>query len=265
MTGPTPFWFIIPLRAKSASKDWARVCRLLRDTVRSALAQSDPNFRVIVACHDLPDLGDIEDDRLIVLQGDFPAPQSLLEQAYDKRAKKRLAAIEIRRQGGGYIMLLDSDDFVSHRLVEYVLQDEERDGYFFPDGYEYFAQDEVIRPVRNFYRLCGSCYIVHYAPEQLPATADEPDTPFDAFKNHRLILETASELGLDLKPVPFPGAVYLRENGENHSASVSSNRRFSRYKAKMLLDRLMRRLGAGRGVPRELVEEFTLPQGRSRR
>lgn len=259
MTSATPFWFIIPLRAKSASKDWDRVCGLLRDTVLSALGQSDRNFKIIVACHDRPDLGDITDDRVMVLQGDFPAPRSLLEQAYDKRAKKRLAAIEIRRQGGGYVMLLDSDDFVSRRLVEFVSRDADPDGYYFSDGYEFFARDNVMRPVENFYRLCGSCYIVRYLPEQLPMSLDDSETPFDAFKNHRLILDTAKELGLDLKPLPFPGAVYLRENGENHSVSVQATRRFSRYKAKLIVDQIMRRLGVGRGISQALAGEFNLP------
>lgn len=255
-----PFWFVIPLRGKAASKDWDRVCRLLRATVRSALNQSDPDFGVLIACHDAPDLGDIADPRIVILQDDFPLPTNLREQSHDKQSKKRMAAAEVRRRGGGYFMLLDADDFVSRRIVAHVRATRERDGYYIPHGYEYFAEDGVIRPLGNFHRLCGSCYILRFDKVGLPEHRDSADpTPFDRFTNHRLVLETAAELGMSLAPLPFPGAVYLKENGENHSAQVQARRRLSRAKLRLLADRIGRRIWGGRGADDALVEEFGIP------
>lgn len=260
-----PFWFVIPLRGKAASKDWDRVCRLLQATVRSALNQTDPDFGILVACHDAPDLDDIVDPRVVILQGDFPVPTTLREQSQDKQSKKRMAAAEVRRRGGGYFMLLDADDFVSRRIVAHVRATRERDGYYFPRGFEYFARNEVIRPLDNFHRLCGSCYILRFRSEDLPERLDSPaQTAFDRFTNHRLVLETAAELGMSLAPLPFPGAVYLKENGENHSAQVQARRRLSRAKVRALLDRLARRVRIGRGVSDEMVEEFGLPRSPAR-
>lgn len=261
----TPFWFVIPLRGKAASTDWNRVCRLLRDTVRSALNQTDPDFGIIIACHDAPDLGDIVDPRIVVLQGDFPVPTTLLEQSHDKQGKKRMAAAEVRRRGGGYFMLLDADDFVSRQIVAHVRATGERDGYYIPRGYEYFAEDNVIRPLDDFYRLCGSCYILRFASSDLPESLDSPaHTAFDRFTNHRLVLETAAGLGMTLAPIPFPGAVYLKENGENHSAQVQARRRLSRAKVRLLLDRLVRRIRPGGQMDEALVREFNLPVRSSR-
>ncbi|MGR3467003.1 MAG: glycosyltransferase family 2 protein, partial [Shimia sp.] len=48
--------FCIPLIARTKVGDWARIEANLSRTLASLLRQSDPNWRAVVACHDVPTL-----------------------------------------------------------------------------------------------------------------------------------------------------------------------------------------------------------------
>ena len=115
------FFFGIPLRSRQASRDWRRVCALLDATLNSTLHQLNRDIQVIIACHEVPTTRD-RDSRVTFLEATFSRPRDGLEQMYDKRSKKIMLAEEVCRRGGGYLMLLDSDDLVSNRLAEFVTQ-----------------------------------------------------------------------------------------------------------------------------------------------
>lgn len=154
------FWFVIPLRSRATSKDWDLVCQLLRNSLASILNQTNPDFRVVISCADVPDLGSIVDDRIEIISNAYPVPHDFLAMALDKRAKKRAAGAEIGRRGGGYVMLVDADDLVSARIVEHVLSDDNRQGYYVENGFAYYSHSHRLEPLQEFYKKCGSCYVV---------------------------------------------------------------------------------------------------------
>ncbi len=53
----------------------------------------------------------------------------------------------VRKLGGGYVMMLDADDLVSNRLVEYVLNDKDPHGYIVEVGYAYDWKANLIAPI----------------------------------------------------------------------------------------------------------------------
>ena len=113
-----PFTFGIPLIARAVAADWARVERLLALTLRSVLAQSDGDFRVVLAAHDEPQAWKaVAGDRRFVLAraGWTPEPPNLAND--DGGRKKWLVKERVRAHGGGLLMFLDADDWVDRRLV----------------------------------------------------------------------------------------------------------------------------------------------------
>lgn len=69
-------YFGIPLRSKKASNDWENVIRVFNRTLESVYRQTDPEFRIFVACHDIPELYGKYDSRLEFLISDQPVPKT---------------------------------------------------------------------------------------------------------------------------------------------------------------------------------------------
>ncbi len=73
MQAPEVF-FAMPLMARQTADDWSRVVLYLEATLGSIYRQTDPHFRIVVACHDVPRLSIPVDDRLEFLQVEHQAP-----------------------------------------------------------------------------------------------------------------------------------------------------------------------------------------------
>jgi hypothetical protein len=249
------FFFGIPLRSRQASRDWRRVCALLDATLNSTLRQLNADIQVIVACHERPATRS-RDSRVTFLEAASSRPRDGLEQMYDKRSKKIMLAEEICRRGGGYLMLLDSDDLVSNRLAEFVMRQHNKTGYVVDQGYIYDAQVRRLTRVRDFDRICGSSVIPYLSP------ADCRDPQFDWREYvgdtwHAEFRRASADLGRPLEPLPFPAAIYVTNNGENHSTDARRRRRGNlRVKAReLVLDRIRKNQPKVEAV---ILEEFGL-------
>jgi hypothetical protein len=164
------------------------------------------------------------------LEATFSKPRDGLEQMYDKRSKKIMLAEEICRRGGGYLMLLDSDDLVSNRLAEFVMQRDNKRGYVVDQGYIYDAHLRRLTRVCDFDRICGSSAILYLSP----ADCRDPQFSWREYVGdtwHAEFRTTSADLGRPLEPLPFPAAIYVANNGENHSAGARGMRANLRAKA----------------------------------
>jgi hypothetical protein len=253
------FFFAVPFRSKAASSDWDRNCRLLSATLRSVLGQSDPTFSVLLACHEVPAIPEIEDSRVSVLRATTPPPTDFAAQMKDKGHKRKLMSIELRRRGGGYFMLTDSDDLVSNRLVAHAKATKSEGGYVIKRGYVYDAATGRCREVSSFDQTCGTCAILRFAPDELPQSLDD-DTPrlSGKYKTHMTFETDAERLGRPLSVVPFPAAVYVTGHGENWSVR-SSGRESLRRKFSRLV-KAARALGERECSPTSLRDEFAFSE-----
>ncbi len=216
-------YFGIPLRSKAASQNWDNVTKVFNRTLNSVYSQTDPDFKIYVACHDIPVLDRVYDDRVRFLVSDQDTPKTKEEMLLDKGWKISMIAECIREEGGGYIMLVDSDDLVSNRIAEYVNSHPRCNGYLSKYGYVYNEGSDYMQTVRNLHKLCGSCSIVYYSvddlPDQMPETFYD-DTLVDKWvirKAHCVIPDYLKEHGRELSTIPFPTTVYVRNTGDNHS------------------------------------------------
>jgi len=84
--------FVMALKSKAVSTNWERVSQLFENSLRSAYHQRDPNFKIIVVCHETPQLTQCYDERVEIINVDFPPPQKLVTELtmQDKWRKLRV-------------------------------------------------------------------------------------------------------------------------------------------------------------------------------
>jgi hypothetical protein len=217
------FVFVIALKPKSASSDWPQAESNLRRTIRSALA-THSGARVVVACHDEPDLGDVAEG-VVLLRVPFPEPSSPADGGRDKAAKRRYAAAWLRetmRDGDTvYVMFLDADDLVNRALVDYVYSIG-GPSYLVDTGYLADLERGLLRHRRtDFHKTCGSSFVCRFARAELPTSWDDLSAPFSQFgsspdqRGHPEYDQVATELGRPPVVVPFPAVTYVVNHPES--------------------------------------------------
>ena len=70
---------------------------------------------------------------------------------------------------------------------------------------------------QNYYRMCGTCNIIRYELNKLPEIP-EYNRGYGYYKyyiDHEKVREILAKEGTPMNPLPFAGAVYIIETGEN--------------------------------------------------
>lgn len=214
------FTFAIPLVGRAASCDFARVEALLALTLRSILAQTDPDFRVLIMGHDRPrTLPD--DPRVAFLSARWPvAPPDA--QNNDSGRKKHALGEAALGFGEGYLMPVDADDWVSRGCVAAARAQlgEGAIGGIVARGEIVDFATGRIAPLpfpgafdKPFYALCGSSIVARLRP-------DDPDPlrrhPLSVLRDHHVWPEAAAAAGAHVARLSTSGA-YLVGTSQNHS------------------------------------------------
>ena len=250
-------YFTIPLKSKAVSNDWQRVTECFRRTIDSVFGQTNDEFRVIVAAHEVPELAVAGDPRLEIIEVEFAPPSTYDEQMLDKGRKTHLTGARVAELGGGHVMKVDADDLVSRRLAQFVSEHPDDHGWVFEQGYEYVYDTGRLRRCPRFHRLCGTSSIVRYSPEELPSGPGDMDDPaaperYHLRSSHATIGDLRAGVGKPLAALPFVGALYVVGTSENHSIA-SGNIGLKR--------RVMRRMTSSVELTPDLRKEFSLPAG----
>lgn len=253
MSGNTVY-FGIPLISRGAANSWDAATRLFNNTLASIYNQSNDQFRVLVACHDIPVIEPQYAIKTKFIQVQRPIPQTSDEKMQDKTAKKLVLGCHLRSLGGGYLMFLDADDLVHRDLVDYALTQQHPHGYVLKRGYELNVRQRKVRPLRQLDKYCGSCAIINFQPQDLPRSPQDqhPGCYFLKFKAHSTWEKVAAEHNRHLAKVPFEAAVYVRNTGQNHSSTVPNLRHRLRLKQQLLA------LLENRAVSREIQDDFCI-------
>ena len=220
MRASEPFTFGIALIPRACAHDWALVEALLVLTLASVRAQTDQDFRVVIAGHDRPRTR-VRDPRVEFLQVDWPVEAPGPHNGDSGRKKRALEDLILAR-GGGLLMLLDADDWVDRRIVESARATlgPDRIGGLIDSGL--VADFQTLRAARipdarvfaqRFHRICGSSCIGRLKPD-----ASDPlrRNPCRILGSHHQWVEVARAHGADLVRLPVSGS-YLVNTSENHS------------------------------------------------
>ena len=204
--------FILPLKSALVADSWSRVSRLLARTLASACAQTSPDFRVIVACHEVPE-GDFPHPKLEFIQVNHPAPSpsSPAEMRTDKQRKHSMALRRALAYSPSHVMFLDSDDLVSNRLAAFVTSHSPETSWYLRSGYFFCERQKYLHLERwRFDQWCGSAHIVR--PEHLAFMNHSGD---QLLLDHRRLTQELKQQGTPISPLPFRGAVYTIAHGDN--------------------------------------------------
>lgn len=223
-------YFGIPLRSKEAARCWDRVSEYFNRTLWSVYNQTDPDFKIIVACHEIPKLRHTFDERIEFIQVNAPIPKTREEMMLDKGYKVHTIGMRIREYGGGFVMMVDADDIQSNRIAAYVNKHQDANGFLSHNGYYYHIGNNYLKRGHKFPN--GSSTIVKYSVEDLPSeyyptmVASENTNVHIIRKRHGDIPRICAQLGRPLRSLPFIASIYVRETGDNHSLMNQNESRF---------------------------------------
>lgn len=213
--------FGVPLRSKASSKNWETVSLLFNRTLWSLYNQTCPEFKIVVACHEIPLLAREYDNRVEFIRVLIPYPTNLQEQLTDKGYKVHRIGQRFRELGGGYGLIADADDLYSNRIARFVQDHPGENGWVTRTGYEYLWNNGVLKLSPKH----PPQPIVNYALSDLPPSEEGALTPCDMKalylikKAHGDIPKVCKEQGRPLKPLPFIGHVYTKYHGESLSVA----------------------------------------------
>ena len=229
--------FVVPVKSAQISTNWKVFSVLVDRTMRSICQQTSSNFKVVVACHEIPEI-DFSHPAIEFVQVDFSPPTDEAIRAVTNddpknyrnaakeadKAKKIMTGIAHGRQyNPSHFMVVDADDCISRDLVDFVEKDGGKTaGWYFKKGYIYNEGSRIIFLNKNTFNvLCGTCIMIksEYVDELLET---EPRALF----NHDF---TVLSDGTELQPLPFPGAVYSIGNTENYCSTPEAVKRMNSY------------------------------------
>ena len=233
--------FVIPVKSRSVTSNWISFSRQFEKTLRSIGNQTDSNFKIVVICHEIPDINYTHDD-LHFIHPDFQPPskenigskENLIKQRIDKGNKIKLGVDYARTKfNTDYVMLVDSDDYVSNRIAEFVNNSHDSPGWFIGRGYLSFKWKNVLIGTKKFNHLCGSSVIIK--PHLVKYFFDMGK--INLYFDHRL---TTLNSNIELKKVPFCAGIYNMGNGENIQMSIQTVKKFSKLGCWISSENLLR-------------------------
>jgi hypothetical protein len=249
--------FVLALKSKAIAQDWQRVSQLFEATLRSAYQQTDADFQIIAVCHEIPTLTATYDQRLELIQVDFPPPPDSTDRQLTMQDKWNKIAVGLVRAGAlnsDFVMIMDADDLVSRHLAAYANTHKAENGWIFTHGYRYQYGSRWISVDDRF--NCGTNAIVNGRLIRFPTSVDPKEIAKCVVltHGHTAIAHHLAALNTPLRPLPFAGAVYVCAHGDNWT---DFSDRHSWHGIRYALGRL-RRL---RPLTRRLRQDFAMEPG----
>ena len=209
--------FIIPVKSKQVSKDWSLVCKLFERTLRSVCNQTSSEFKVIVVCHELPDIN-FTHPHVTYFQVNFDIPdEDYLSKEKDKMHKMLVGLNIVQDFAPSHIMFVDADDCISKKIAQFVIENYSFNGWFLNSGYEYREDiKSLIVRNKNFHIRTNTSHIIKNKLLEPYINMNINDIkPENCILYHIDTAKILKNQGNPLVALPFKGAVYITDNGEN--------------------------------------------------
>lgn len=240
--------------SSQVANSWELVSKLFERCIQSVCNQTSPNFRVIVVCNEKPIIEFVH-PLVSYVEVDFlPSSSDVISKTLDRGHRVIKGLIVAQQFEPTHIMFVDADDCISKYIVEFVETNRQHDGWFIKVGYVYKDGSNFIYLDRRKFNLkCGTCNIIKADLYELNSSLlDDQNFILNFYGRHMYITEYLNNKGATIKPLPFRGAIYTVENGENYYCT-----RFNRYVPKAIIPRL-RSLRNYQFVTQSIRNEFGL-------
>lgn len=223
--------FIIPVRHQKNARDWSLLKRNLTQTVASIANQTSSDWRGIIVANEGADLP-VLPGKFSVTWVDFP-PNDIHERgdateedfldSFRADKGRRVLAGMLDARDSRFFMIVDDDDFVSARIVEYVSRHQNENGWAIDKGYIWDDGGSLLLCRDQFNHYCGTSLIIRSDLYGLPSKAE--DASIEWIKNmlgsHVRVVPALAERGTPLNSLPFRGAVYRVAHKGSHSKAPS--------------------------------------------
>ena len=200
------------------ANSWERVSKLFERCIQSVCNQTSPNFRVIVVCNEKPKI-DFFHPLVSYVEVDFlPSGSDVIAKTLDRGYRVVKGLTLAQEFEPSHVMFVDADDCISKYIAEFVENNRHCDGWYIKTGYIYKDGSNLIYFYnKNFNLECGTCNIIKTDLYELqPSLLKSKDFILNYYGRHRYISERLISQGAEVEPLPFNGAVYIVENGENY-------------------------------------------------
>ena len=165
--------FITTLRHPQNAANYGRVEALLQDTLASLTQQSCEDYMVVIVGNRRPAFPLPE--RVIFVEVAFPPPSDIkgprtgpASVIWDKGTKNAVGLLAARDFGPEYVMFVDADDFVHRDLAAFVHARPGHAGWVVKRGLMYSRRRNAYKRLRNFYRFCGTSFIIPFDAYDVP-------------------------------------------------------------------------------------------------
>ena len=223
--------FIVPVRHQDNARDWSLLKANLAQTLTSISNQSNSDWRGIVVANEGADLPDLP-TRFSVERVTFPpndmherggASREDFHDAFRVDKGRRVLKGMLRGRDSRFFMIVDDDDFVSSRIVHYVSQNKDANGWTIDKGYIWDAGGKLLLEHDDFNHLCGTSLIIRSDLYGLPTRFEDASVDWikSMLGSHVRIADILAEHGTPLERLPFRGAVYRVANAASHSRTPS--------------------------------------------
>ena len=256
-------YFLIPFKSQSVSSDWGKVCKQLAQTLESICNQTDDNYKVLVICHDLPELRSTY-KKVRFCQVQFPPPSLpvdskdgfSIDDLHADKGRKMIYGLSIARdEKADFIMFVDADDLVNRHISAFVKTEKNPNGWVCDRGYR---MDEscswLLYPRNKFNHECGTSHILRTKFAPFPDAPDYTlgldDYYIRRYVVHAYVADNLSNLGHPLSSLPFFGAIYLFNDQSIYSSKIRQS--------DSLLRKFIRVLVKGRVVTKKIKLDFGL-------
>lgn len=223
--------FIIPVRHQDNARDWNLLKANLAQTVASISNQTNGDWRGIIVANEGAELPDLP-ERFDVERVNFP-PNDMHElgkasiedfrDAFRTDKGRRVLMGMLRARDSRFFMIVDDDDFVSSRIVQYVSENPDENGWMIDRGYLWDHGGRLLLGHDDFNHLCGTSLIIRSDLYGLPERFEHASLDWikSMLGSHHRITDILAERGTPLAALPFRGAVYRVAHGGSHSKTPS--------------------------------------------
>lgn len=219
---------LIPLKARSASRNWNSTCARLADTLASLRIQTSRNYEAVVVGHNRPE--QIAWDNHITFHTvDTPPPtlEVAKEFATDNRRftldknRKIVRGMQILQDENiDYWFTLDADDLVHKEFVKTISAIDTTTGMLINDGYLIYLPHKRYTRCHNMVQLCGSTSVLCSQRFVVPSSLDEAAikaVPWCRFAHMNMATYFEAESQSDFVIVTDPLVGYVLGHGDNCS------------------------------------------------
>ncbi|WOF22360.1 hypothetical protein N8K70_13325 [Microbacterium betulae] len=228
--------FITSMRHPDNADDYAYNETLLSATLASLEQQTSDDYIVIIVGNRAPSFPLPQRTRFVEVDFEPPArvngPHADRSGfVKDKGTKIGAGLLAAREHEPDWVMIFDADDFVHRDLVAFVETRPGSDGWVIDRGWIYSRSRNGYRRQEAFNRTCGTSYIIPFDAYNVPPDLSIHSTQEallaaygDVLPNimgaHRNAETWHRAHGRTLRSLPFRGAVYHVDTGENHSGKA---------------------------------------------